>query len=288
MASLLIADPKTYFDKHPFPGLSLGRITTIHEFIFMIEKNLLYRSLKKLVKSGTRVLDTGCGTGEFTTYMAINSGAEVVGLDCSKETLEWARGVKLKIYDKPELSFRHGDVFKVTPSDHGMFDIILAMGLFTSIPNELAAMQNLVKVLKPGGMAVFGFFDPIARVVMRIERLLLHSLSSDFAKREPICRKVLLKQLSDNNELIWHINQLTEEFLEYHSPKVAASMMEKCGLAIRDCFPRLKALGDVIPERINVEGVYNMPAIQLFGQLNWLRSGTDGYYVLIACKEPCK
>lgn len=288
MVSLPIANtevPKSYFDKHPFPGLSLGHITTIHEYIFMLEKNLLYRAIKSLVKSGDRLLDTGCGTGEFTTYLAIHSGAEVIGLDCSEETLEWAKGVKRRIYDKPELSFCHGDVFKVKPSDHGMFDIILAMGLFTSIPDEHTALRNLVKVLKPGGMVVFGFFDPVARVVMRVERMLLHTLYSDFAKREPICRKFLLKHLSNTNELIWHINQLTEEFLKYHSPRVAISMMEECGLTITDCYPRLKAFGEVIPEKLNVDGAYKVPAVQLFGQLNWLRSGTDGYYVLIARKE---
>lgn len=274
-----------FFDNHPFPGLKLDHIKTAQQFIYMLEKNELYRAIKRLVKSGDHVLDAGCGTGEFTTYLSMNSGAEVIGIDYSERTIEWANAVKEKINPNGNLFFKKADIFKLTSEDYGFFDFMLAMGLFPSIPNELTGMKKLAKVLRPGGIAIFGFFDPVGRAYIRFKRFLLQCITKNYQEQTQICKNIILKHINDINEIIWHINQLTEEFLNYHSPKEAALMMEKCGIEITDCFPRVKTFGSVIPIELNINGFYRIPLLQVLGQLNWLRSHTDGYYVLAGRKK---
>ncbi len=273
-----------FFSAHPFPGLDLQQLSSIQQFVYTLEKNELYRKIKKTLKSGNRLLDAACGTGEFTTYLSINSGAVVVGMDFSANTVKWANGVKERFGVGCELSFIEEDVFKCTPEKYGYFDHILAMGLFTSIPDEEKGMRQLCTILEPGGLVVFGFFDPVGRAYMRLKRWMLHSISSQFQDQDAICKKVLLEHIIEKNEIIWNINQLTENVLNYHKPSAAIAMMERCGLAVTDCFPKLKLFGNILPDELSAESSYKQPLLQFPGQLNWVKSGTEGYYVLVGKK----
>ena len=284
MDKAVLDSQHSFFDRHPFPGLDFSHLKNVQQFIYTLEKNDLYRAIKKLLQPNKNLLDVGCGTGEFTTYLSIFNRVEVIGLDYSAETIQWANGVKENFGFDSNLSFLKADIFQISTNELGRFDYALAMGLFPSIPNESTAMQKIVDFVKPGGVVVFGFFDPIGRAYTRLKRWLLQSISSRFPDQEAICNNVLLTHLKDKNEVIWHLNQLTEEFLNYHSPMQARSMMQRCGLTITDCCPKLKSIGTSIPDELNIRDTYKFPFLQFFGRLSWLKPTINGYYVLVGRK----
>lgn len=276
-----LAGQQLYFDQHPFPGMDLENITDAG-FRFLIEKNELYCAIRNLVRPGFRILDAGCGTGEFTAYLACATPGEVVGIDFSPKTVAWAKGVGARFgLEGERLRFLEKDVFSLSEADYGLFDMVLAMGLFTSIPDEDKAMKRLFDVLKPGGVAVFGFFDPVGRVYMRVKRWMLHGAADTVADRERIAHSFLLSHIEDANEKKWLVNQLIENVLNYHPPQRAVSMMEECGLVVTDCFPRPNAYGNIIPDSIMTAERYGFPAVHFLARARWLFSGTGGYYVLV-------
>jgi len=275
----------SFFEQHPFPGLDFSDLKSPQQFIYTLEKNFLYKAIKKLLKPGQRLMDAGCGTGEFTTYLSLFSGAEVVGVDYSANTVQWANGVKERFSNHSKVSFVAADIFQLLPKDLGQFDFVLAMGLFPSIPNEKLAMKSLTGLVNPGGVVIFGFFDPVARAYIRLKRFLIQRVSRRFGSQKAICRDVLLRHVNDENEIIWHLNQLTEEFLNYHSPLRANSMMREAGLTVTDCYPRFKIKGEILPDALNIHEPYRFPTLQIFRQLNWLKSKTDGYFVLVGKKD---
>src|SRR5687768_6154786 len=72
-------------------------------------------------KSGERVLDVGCGTGQLTATIA-ERGAHVLGIDRSPEMVEQAR------HNFPHLSFEEGDATTFTidqPFDAVFFNATL-------------------------------------------------------------------------------------------------------------------------------------------------------------------
>jgi SAM-dependent methyltransferase len=107
------------------------------------------------VRAGMRVLDIGAGSGRHTDE-AYRRGADVVALDLShdalRETNERLRGD----HDPREgeggsLSVR-ADVLSL-PFPDGTFDRVIASEVLEHVPADRAAMAELVRVLKPGGLA---------------------------------------------------------------------------------------------------------------------------------------
>ncbi len=73
------------------------------------------------IKSGSRVLDLGCGWGPFTKYVQ-ELGATCVGLTLSQGQAEACRKNGLNVYVK--------DCRTVKPEDFGMFDAVSSVGAF--------------------------------------------------------------------------------------------------------------------------------------------------------------
>ena len=99
---------------------------------------------------GQRVLDIGCGAGETSVYFA-KLGAQVTSLDISKEMIEVAK--RLAQRNGVEIDARTMIVEDMDlPDNH--FDYIFGNGVLHHL-NRRHAYQEIHRVLKPGGKAVF-------------------------------------------------------------------------------------------------------------------------------------
>ncbi|MBI5707608.1 MAG: class I SAM-dependent methyltransferase [Armatimonadetes bacterium] len=91
-----------------------------------------------------RVLDLGCGTGAVLEELA--HFGSYVGLDMSGQALEYCRQRGLT-----RLAIGKGEAL---PFSTGSFDAIVALDVFEHIENDQAAMNEALRVLKPGGILV--------------------------------------------------------------------------------------------------------------------------------------
>jgi len=133
--------------------------------------NFLYQFVKKNCR-GKKVLDYGCGNGIHSVFPA-RCGAEVVGIDLSKKSLEIAKEKikREKIEDK--VKFLLMDCEKIEfPENY--FDIIFDGGTFSSIDLK-KAYPELSRVLKPQGFLIgietFGH-NPFTNFKRKINKLL--------------------------------------------------------------------------------------------------------------------
>jgi SAM-dependent methyltransferase len=107
------------------------------------------------VRPGDRLLDVGCGAGRHSLE-AVRRGADVVALDLSHDDLARAHhGVaEYGHVDVPVpgafLPVR-GDARHI-PFDDAGFDRVIASEVLEHIPDDEAAIAELVRVLKPGGV----------------------------------------------------------------------------------------------------------------------------------------
>jgi SAM-dependent methyltransferase len=107
------------------------------------------------VRAGMRVLDVGAGSGRHTDE-AYRRGADVVALDLShdalRETNERLRGDHdARVGSGAALSVR-ADVLAL-PFPDASFDRVIASEVLEHVPADRAAMAELVRVLRPGGLA---------------------------------------------------------------------------------------------------------------------------------------
>ena len=101
-----------------------------------------------------RALDFGCGMGRLTNGLSEYFG-EVVGVDISRKMLRLAaehrRGQNVK--------FIHNATDHLRVFDDDSFDLVLSMIVLQHIPPRasLNYIREFIRILKPGGIAVFQF-----------------------------------------------------------------------------------------------------------------------------------
>ncbi|TDW31325.1 methyltransferase domain-containing protein [Cryobacterium psychrophilum] len=103
------------------------------------------------LKPGMTLLDVGCGPGTITVDLARRvSPGRVVGIDASAQIIIYAEGLAV---DEAvhNASFRVGNVYALD-FDDASFDIVHAHQVVQHLSDPVAAMREIRRVLKPGGL----------------------------------------------------------------------------------------------------------------------------------------
>jgi SAM-dependent methyltransferase len=104
-----------------------------------------------------RLLDCGCGMGALTTSLAEwLAPGEVIGFDREESQVEaarsWAAGKGVR-----NVRFEAGDIYEIGYPD-ASFDAVFEYTVLEHLREPKRAMQEMRRVLKPGGVA--GLCDP--------------------------------------------------------------------------------------------------------------------------------
>ena len=101
-------------------------------------------TIEQVVRPGDRVLDACCGTGDLAVAAQRGGAAIVVGLDFAERMLERARR------KEPAIEWVRGDVLAL-PFDDGSFDAATVGFGVRNVDDLEAGLQELRRVLRPGG-----------------------------------------------------------------------------------------------------------------------------------------
>lgn len=125
------------------------------EFLELLDNHADIKNLRAEINKrmdlalGNKVLDLGCGIGGATFPIADASGPTglVAGVDISSALIDVA---KHRAGNRPGLEFQVGDACAV-PYPDGFFDVARSERLFLYLPNRLAVIQEMKRVVKAGG-----------------------------------------------------------------------------------------------------------------------------------------
>ena len=117
-----------------------------------------------LVGPGDVLVDLGCGRGGAGLWVAMATGARLVGIDIAEAALEAARERSSRL--GADASFRRG-TFEATGLEAGSADAIMSVDAFLFTPDKAAAMVELRRILRPGGRLVLTSWDYHAQPVGR-------------------------------------------------------------------------------------------------------------------------
>jgi len=113
--------------------------------------------LEKLLHEGTsfpagsKVLEAGCGVGAQTEILARrNPGAQITCVDLSRESLEQAKR-RMEELGVASVRFHQANISNLSFTDD-RFDHIFVCFVLEHLPDPVQTLQELRRVLKPGGM----------------------------------------------------------------------------------------------------------------------------------------
>jgi len=103
------------------------------------------------LKPGEHVVDVGSGAGIDSLIAGHQVGADgsVIGVDMTDAMLERAEAARVEA-GRDNVSFRKG-FGEALPADDGWADVVISNGVFNLMPDKLKALEEMSRVLKPGG-----------------------------------------------------------------------------------------------------------------------------------------
>jgi SAM-dependent methyltransferase len=158
-----------------------ARSAAVQEYYRHLDAGSCARDLEAhaLRLEGKRVLDVGCGPGHYLVELARHGAAAVVGADVDAARLAFARaelrrrgvgGVTLVCADGTRLPFASGS-----------FDVVLCLLTLPYVEDDARAIQEIARLLKPGGILVLSGHDlgfPLGYLAKRrLKPLLLYPLT---------------------------------------------------------------------------------------------------------------
>ena len=126
-----------------------GRWAPIYDLVFgPVFRKGRHAAVVAAESMGGRVLEVGVGTG--LSLADYGKRTRVVGIDISQPMLEKARK---RVAD---LGLSHVEALEVMDAENlaipdGAFDVVVAQYVVTAIPNPEKALDEFVRVLRPGG-----------------------------------------------------------------------------------------------------------------------------------------
>jgi SAM-dependent methyltransferase len=150
------------------------------------------------VTDGDRVLDVGSGTGALSAAAAAIGSVQVTGIEPAEAFVRYAQ-------EHVDGRFHVGDAMALPFSDDA-FDRTLSMLVLNFVPDPAAAVQQMVRVTRPGGVvaaAVWDYGDGMQ--MLRTFWDAAVALDPDAARRDerhmPLCTRGALAEL-------WHAHGL--------------------------------------------------------------------------------
>ena len=152
----LLGESKRYWGKHPIGAevfdSEIGSREFYDKYLEYYDQFYDYKvpTFRYEQYRGKKVLEIGCGLGIDTIKFA-RWGAEVTAVDLSETSVECTRllfgyyGLKgdIRLGDAQELAF-----------DAASFDVVYAYGVLMHVEDTAAAIDEMHRVLKPGGEAL--------------------------------------------------------------------------------------------------------------------------------------
>ena len=107
------------------------------------------------IMPGTAALDAGCGAGGCTVLLArdVGEGGSVAALDIAPALLETTRAHVEATPYASRVAYYESDITAV-PFDDATFDLVWCSRVIHDLPDPLAGLRELRRVLKPGGRLV--------------------------------------------------------------------------------------------------------------------------------------
>jgi len=104
-----------------------------------------------------KILDVATGPGRLAFYLEEHlRKTEITGVDINENMLKRAR--KITEDNKSKIHFMKGDVYNL-PFQDSRFDAVVGLRFSMHLPDFPKVLSELSRVLKPGGVLVFDFFN---------------------------------------------------------------------------------------------------------------------------------
>ena len=191
---------RRFYEHAPFPGYPEN--DSLSSLRARAERSKFARLLDQAIPGDARILEIGCGTGQMSLYLA-RADRLVIGADLTRASLELAVAAAHR-FKLDRVLFVETDLHRpgLRPAS---FDVVYSSGVLHHTPNPRAAFARIAQLARPGGMIVLGVYNAIARIPLRLRRLVARMSRYQLIPFDPVLR-------DRNNEPARHEAWLRDQY----------------------------------------------------------------------------
>lgn len=175
---------RRFYEAAPFPGYPpRDSLTWLRA---RAERSDFARLLDEAIPGDARIVEVGCGTGQMSLYLA-RADRVVGGADLTLASLKLGAaaarrfGVDRALFVETDL---HRPGLKAA-----VFDVVYCSGVLHHTPDPKAAFAAIAPLARPGGMIVLGLYNALARVPLRLRRVVARASGYRWIPFDPVLRE---------------------------------------------------------------------------------------------------
>ena len=189
-------------------------------------RRIKINDLKRVI-NGKKIVDFGCGHGNFLISCALFGAKECTGVDYGKDSIKFANNIKKEIIKKEKIktkiNFLKRTVYK-TNLKSNYFDFAIQNGVFHHLDAPTKAYKELYRVLKKKGYAWF-YTDGGGGI-----RDIIGDMSQNILKNININFKInKIRSLNLSYSKQYHMSDNTNAKYEHYDYKTYTNFLKKLG-----------------------------------------------------------
>ena len=172
---------REFYEEAPFPGYPpRDSLTWLRA---RAERSDFARELDAAIPADARIVEIGCGTGQMSLYLA-RADRQVLGADLTRASLELAAAAAAR-FGLDKARFVETDLNR-PGLKRGAFDVVYCSGVLHHTPDPRAAFASIATLAKPGGMIVLGLYNAVARIPLRLRRIVARATRYRWIPFDPV------------------------------------------------------------------------------------------------------
>ena len=174
---------RKFYSETPFPNYPpeaslswLRARASVSEFAQMLDA---------AIPHDARIVEIGCGTGQMSLYLA-RGERQVIGADLTRASLLLAAEAARR-FGITGVSFVETDLAQPALRP-GVFDVVYCSGVLHHTPDPRASFARIAQLARPGGMIVLGLYNRVARLPLRMRRVVARLTRERWIPFDPVLR----------------------------------------------------------------------------------------------------
>jgi SAM-dependent methyltransferase len=143
------------------------------------------QKLDAAIPPDARIVEVGCGTGQVSLFLA-RGERQVIGADLTRASLRLAADAARR-FGIEGVSFVETDLTRPALRD-GAFDVVYCSGVLHHTPDPRASFARIARLARPSGMIVLGLYNTVARLPLRMRRVVARITGERWIPFDPVLR----------------------------------------------------------------------------------------------------
>lgn len=272
---------KAFYEKTPFPNYD--DLDSAESLRAKADSGVFARLLNEQIPHGSKILESGCGTGQLSNFLGLTWGRTVFATDLCVNSLKLGQAFKQQ-NEIPTVCFLQMNLFRPVFRPES-FDFVIANGVLHHTSDPFLGFQAILTCLKKGGFIIVGLYNTYGRLTTDIRRLVFRLTGDRFRVLDPRLR---ITTLGEVRKQAWFMDQYNHPHESKHTIGEVLQWFDRSGVEFINSIPKCTAADSFSPqERLFAANRSGSGLDHFIVQLSMLLAGgrEGGFFIMIGRKK---